>query len=251
MSASVYQSNLISKKLELVPVGSLSPHARNARTHSKRQIRQIAESIKRFGFTNPILTDDAGQIIAGHGRLEAAKLLAIAEVPTIRLSHLSDVEKRAYIIADNRLAEAAGWDRDILAIELQSLLELDVEITLTGFDTGEIDILLDEKAVADTSKDDVLPALPKEENTVSRYGDIWICGAHRLICGNALDISAYGLLLDGELAEMVFADPPYNLKIDGHVSGLGKVRHPDFVMASGEMSNGQFMEFLQTAFRVR
>src|SRR5712691_8650171 len=131
-------------KIEYTPVRELRPHPNNARTHSKKQIRQIAKSIAQFGFCNPVLVDDAKQIIAGHGRVEAAKLLGIDAVPTVRLSHLSEADKRAYILADNRLAEKAGWDKELLAIELQGLIDLNVEIELTGFETAEVDVILDD-----------------------------------------------------------------------------------------------------------
>jgi hypothetical protein len=132
------------RRVEIIPVGQLRPYPNNARTHSKKQIRQIADSIGRFGFTNPVLIDDGGQIIAGHGRVEAAKLIGLAAVPTIRVSHLSDLEKRAYILADNRLAEKAGWDREILAIELQALIDLDFQVELTGFEAPYVDMVLDD-----------------------------------------------------------------------------------------------------------
>ncbi len=135
-------------QIETLAVETLRPYARNARTHSSRQIRQIAKSIQRFGFCNPVLIDDQGQIIAGHGRVAAAKLLGNKEVPTVKLAHLSDVEKRAYILADNRLAEKAGWDREILAIELQALVSLDFEVELTGFETAEVDLILEEATEA-------------------------------------------------------------------------------------------------------
>src|SRR2546421_8816960 len=131
-------------KIEYIPVRELRPYTNNARTHSKKQIQQIANSIKNFGFCNPVLIDDAKQIIAGHGRVEAAKLLGIDAVPTCRLSHLSEAEKRAYILADNKLAEKAGWDKEVLAIELQGLIELDIQIELTGFEMPEIDLILED-----------------------------------------------------------------------------------------------------------
>jgi hypothetical protein len=168
-------------------ISELKPYRGNARTHSRKQVRQIADSIKRFGFTSPVLVDNDGMIIAGHGRVEAAKVLGLAAIPTLRLSHLSDAEKRAYVIADNRLAEKAGWDREILAIELHALVDLDFEVELTGFGVGEIEIILDgsekadrKAATADCEGSDPLPA-------VSRPGDHWILGGHQLICGDPLD----------------------------------------------------------------
>ena len=186
------------------------------------------ESIERFGHTNPILIDDGGQIIAGHGRVEAAKLLGIESVPALRLSHLSAADKRAYVIADNRLAEKAGWDRELLAIELQALVDLEFDVELTGFEMGEIDIILSDsdEAKDETAgpEDDVPDSLP--DRIVSRLGDIWILGKHRLHCGDARDQAAYDQLLTGDKAELVVTDPPYNVAIDGHVSGKGSICHP-------------------------
>ena len=232
-------------------IDALTPYVGNARTHSKTQIRQIADSIDTFGWTNPVLVDGTGGIIAGHGRIEAARLLGIEKVPTIRIEDLTEEQKRAYIIADNRLAELAGWDRETLAIELQGLIELDLDfdLTITGFEMPEIDILIGE---LDTVEDhDPADEVPEVENgpPVTRLGDIWCFGKHRLICGDATDADTYARLLDGAEAQMVFTDPPYNLRIDGHVSGLGKVRHREFAMAAGEMSEAEFTAFLATAFR--
>ena len=231
-------------------VNALTPYPQNARTHSKRQIRQIADSIETFGWTNPILVDGSGGVIAGHGRIEAAKLLGIEKVPTIRLEDLTEAEIRAYVIADNRLAENAGWDRELLAIELQGLIELDIEfdITITGFEMPEIDILIGElNAAGEDDAGDEVPAIG-EGPPVTRPGDIWSIGKHRLICGDSTDPDTYARLLDGAVAQMVFTDPPYNVPIDGHVSGLGKVKHREFAMAAGEMTQDQFTAFLATAF---
>ena len=238
--------------VELVPVGRLKPYAGNARKHSRKQIRQIADSIKSFGFTNPVLIDDDHMIIAGQGRLEAAKLLKLAAVPTLRLSHLSAAQKRAYIIADNKLAENAGWDRDMLAIELQGLIELDVDIELTGFEMGEIDIILDEarqsKRKGEDHEDDIPNPASGQGATVSRIGDLWTLGANRLLCGDARDDKSYKLVLGGAKAELVFADPHYNVAISGHVCGRGEVQHREFAMASGEMTPTDFTEFLKSTF---
>jgi DNA modification methylase len=244
-------SRLSDPRIEILPANHLTPYKNNARTHSKKQIRQIAESIRRFGFTNPVLIDDKGQIIAGHGRVEAANLIGLAAVPTIRLSHLSETEKRAYVLADNRLAEKAGWDREILAIELQALVDLEFDVEITGFSTADIDIVLDEAAEA-TGKppgpEDDVPDLPADGAAISRAGDVWALGPHRLLCGSALDATSYESLMAHDRAEMVFTDPPYNVPIDGHVSGLGRVQHREFAMASGEMTEDEFTVFLQTVF---
>ena len=211
-------------RVETMPVASLKPCARNPRTHSKKQIRQIADSIERFGFNNPVLIDRAGGIVAGHGRVEAAKLLGLENVPTIRLEDLTEAEVRAYVIADNRLAELAGWDRELLAIELQGLIELDLDFdpTITGFEMPEIDILIGELDADE--EDDPADEVPElgDDPPVTRPGDIWCIGKHRLICGDATDPEAYVQLLDGAEAQMIFTDPPYNVPIEGHVSGLDR-----------------------------
>lgn len=233
-------------------VSALKPYPGNARTHSNKQIRQIAKSIKQFGFTTPVLIDDFDQIIAGHGRVRAAELLGLDEVPTIRLDYLSDAEQQAYIIADNRLAELAGWDREILAIELQNLtaLNLDFDVEVTGFDTGEIDLLIEGlETASDEDEADALPPADEPKPPVSRLGDLWLLGPHRLLCGDATSAADYGRLLDGHQAQMVFTDPPYNVPVDGHVCGLGQVSHEDFAMAAGEMSEAEFTDFLKTVFQ--
>ena len=223
-------------KTELTPVRDLRPYPNNARTHSRKQLRQIARSIEKFGFCNPVLVDDTNQIIAGHGRVEAAKLLGIEAVPTCRLSHLSDADKRAYILADNKIASAAGWDKDLLAIELQGLIELNVEVELTEFEMGAIDLLLEEVHKAkgpSTGPEDALPQYLSSP-AVTQRGDLWSLGDHALLCGDARDQGAYDRLLEGAKAQFVFTDPPYNVAIDGNVCGLGRIRkssshtHPFF-----------------------
>lgn len=232
--------------LELRSLASLRPYDRNARRHSRRQVQQIAESIKRFGFTNPVLISDDDTIIAGHGRVAAAKLLGLEQVPTLRLSHLNEVERRAYILADNKLALNAGWDQEVLAIELQALVDFGFDTEVTGFSLAEIDLVLDEAREADPeipdTPEDKVPVLAGEP--VSRRGDLWLLGRHRLICGDARAVDDFAALLQGERADLVFTDPPYNVKIDGHVCGLGAVKHREFAFASGEMSEDQFTRFL-------
>lgn len=228
-------------------ISALRPYARNARTHSKKQIKQIARSIERFGFTNPVLVSDEGEIIAGHGRVEAAKLLGWRHVPTIALSHLSEAERRAYVLADNKLALNAGWDKEILAIELQALVDLEFDVEVTGFSLAEIDLVLDEASDADPDKieapeDEVELAMGRP---VSRQGDLWLLGRHKLLCGDARSAIDFETLMAGEKADLVFTDPPYNVKIDGNVCGLGSVKHREFAFASGEMSESQFTQFLR------
>jgi len=230
------------------PPGELKPAQRNARKHSQKQIAQIAASIRQFGFTNPVLTDAGGRIVAGHGRVEAAKSLGLAQVPTLSLSHLSDTDLRAYALADNRLAEQSGWDDDLLKLEvfeLEPLLSYDLEVT--GFSTGEIEVLLD----GGSSKDAALDAAPEKKRataTVER-GDLWTLGDHRLLCGDARELKDFARVMGEDRARMVFSDPPYNVPIDGFVGGLGKVKHAEFAMASGEMTPAQFTDFLALAFR--
>ena len=236
---------------EVVAVSALKPYARNARTHSRRQIKKIAASIERFGFVNPVLIDENNQIIAGHGRVAAAKLLGWQEVPTLRVEHLDEAEKRAYILADNRLAEEAGWDKEMLAIELQGLIDLDFSIELTGFDLAEVDFLLDGEAEAkapDRNIDDDVPPVPAPGAATTRPGDLWQLGQHRLFCGDATAAASYAKLLGGAKAALIFTDPPYNVPISGHVSGLGKARHREFAMASGEMTSDEFRGFLESVF---
>ena len=233
-------------KVDTVLVSTLKPYARNPRMHSKKQLRQIADSIRLFGWTNPILIDANGGVIAGHGRLEAAKLLGIDGVPTIRITDMTAAQKRAYILADNKLAENAGWDRDLLALELQGLLEIDFdfEVTATGFEMGEIDVLIRGMQDADDEADrvsDIDPAVPP----VTQPGDLWQLGRHRLLCADATRPESFERLMAGESGEMVFTDPPYNVPIDGHVSGLGSLKHTEFAMASGEMTEAEFISFFE------
>jgi DNA modification methylase len=238
-------STVFACEIEMRRISSLRPYSGNARTHSKKQVRQIADSIQRFGFTNPVLVSDDDEIMAGHGRVMAAKELGLASVPTLKLSHLSAAERRAYVLADNKLALNAGWDNEILATELQGLIDIDFDISLTGFSLAEVDFVLDQVVESGTDEiapADVIPSLPVRPT--SRQGDLWSLGRHRLVCGDARHRAHYGLLLGNEPVDLVFTDPPYNVPIDGHVSGLGAVRHREFAMAAGEMSREAFTAFL-------
>lgn len=233
--------------LELRRVSQLKPYPGNARRHSKAQVKQIAASIERFGFTNPVLVSDNDEIVAGHGRVMAAKQLGLAEVPVIRLSHLSAAERRAYVLADNKLALNAGWDTELLAIELQGLIDLDFDLSLTGFSIAEIDLVLDEAKESGSKETGPLDHVPPVgSQAVTREGDLWIMGRHKLLCGDARHGADYALLLGNEPADLIFTDPPYNVPIDGHVCGSGGIRHREFAMASGEMSSAEFTEFLRT-----
>ena len=227
---------------------ALKPRPGNPRTHSRKQIRQIAASIKRFGFVNPVLIDDDGFLIAGHGRIEAAKSLDLETVPTVRLSGMTEAEIRAYVIADNRLAELAGWDDALLRTEFLYLDTLGIEIdpTVTGFELLEIDILLTDNAAGEEPDPaDKPPEIDPTQPIVTQPQDLWILGDHRLFCGDATLRDSYRTLMDGETARMVFTDPPYNVPIGGHVSGLGKVQHREFVMATGEMDDAAYGDFLR------
>lgn len=243
------QVSLEAMRILQIPPQLLRPAPTNPRTHSPRQIRQIADSIRVFGFTNPVLVDAAGCIIAGHGRVEAAKLLGRDTVPTICLSHLGPAEIRAYIIADNRLAELAGWDHDLLAVEFAYLeaLDLDFDLAVTGFEAPEIEIILEEAAA--TPREDPADLSPPPGPAIARPGDLWSLGQHRLLCADAREAVSYTRLLGGRKAGLIFTDPPYNVPIDGHVCGLGAVRHGEFAMASGEMTKAGFTAFLETVFR--
>ena len=195
---------------EAVAVSALEPYTRNARTHSRRQIKKIATSLERFGFVNPVLIDENNQIIVGHGRVAAAKLLGWQEVPTLRVEHLDEAEKRAYILADNRLAEEAGWDKEILASELKSLIDLDFSIELTGFDLAEVDFILDGEAETkgpDRNIEDEIPPPPAPGAAITRPGDLWQLGQHRLLCGDATAAASYARLLGEAKAALVFTDP--------------------------------------------
>lgn len=230
-------------------ISSLKPNPRNARTHSKRQIRKIANSIDAFGFIGCILIDTEGTIIAGHGRLEAAKLLKMETVPTLTISHLNPEQIRALMMADNRLAELAGWDDGILAIEFQDLMSanLEFDITLTGFEAPQIDMIIMKQRAAEDEESDDQVIMDEDEPIVSRPGDLWLAEGHRVYCGNALEPESYTHLMQDEKADAIFTDYPYNVNVLGHVSGLGKHKHKEFAMASGEMDDPQFVDFMRTA----
>jgi len=218
--------------------GSIKPDPRNARTHSKGQVEQIIASIREFGFTNPILIDPDGGLIAGHGRLLAAKSLDMTEVPTIELVGLNDAQKRALRLADNKIALGAGWDLDLLRVELADLSALDIDLTATGFSIGEIDVLLGSN---DDPDDEVIPPAPAEPRT--KPGDIWIVGDHRIGCGDSRDFEFLQEVVGPDTTiDAAFLDPPYNVRINGHANAKG--RHREFAMASGEMTDERFRAFL-------
>jgi len=224
-------------------------NARNARKHSPKQRNKVAASVKQFGFINPIIVDDTNVVLVGHCRLEAAKILALATVPVIQLSHLTEAQKRAYMLADNRLAEDAVWDIEKLAIEFRELgdLKLDFTIESTGFETVEIDRILEKDEVIRASKAEILPEPDPKQPTVTRPGDLWRLGEHLLLCADATKEESYRRLMADDRAEMAIADLPYNLAI-ASIVGSGAIQHGEFPMASGEMSSAEFTDFLKGVF---
>src|SRR6516165_5371734 len=234
--------------LQWIAVEAINPNARNARTHPKKQVRQIADSISAFGFLVPILIDEGGLIIAGHGRYEAARLLGLKEVPVIRAEGLSQAKRRALAIADNKIGSNSGWDRKILATELPELADILVleglEVSITGFAPAEID-----QIVTDFEEDSSDPADgvdPEWANAppLSVRGDLWQLGPHRLLCGDARNAEDIDRLVGTDRAAMAFLDPPYNVRVRDIV-GRGQIKHAEFAMASGELSRTDFVEFLK------
>ena len=229
-------------KITFIPIMELKPYKNNARKHSAKQIQQIANSIKEFGFMSPVLVNSDRQIMAGHGRVEAAKKLGMKEVPVISTNHLSEDQRRAFIIADNKIAQNAEWNNDLLSIELKYLNTVtDFDIEITGFETPEIDLITD---MDEVEEDDEVTAPEIDKPSITKRGDVWDLGEHRLICGDSTLSDTFTELLGKERAHMIFTDPPYNVPIDGHVCGLGSVKHKEFAMASGEMTEVQFQAFL-------
>ena len=227
-------------KIEQVKLDALIPYARNSRTHSDAQVAQIAASIKEFGFTNPVLIDEAGSIIAGHGRVMAARKLAITDVPSIRLTHLTEAQKKAYIIADNKLALNAGWDDEMLAVELTDLKDMGFDLDLTGFSTDEIEALLAPTGTEGLTDEDAVPEVPEAPVTV--LGDVWLLGKHRVMCGDSTSIDDGEKLMGGLLADLVFTDPPYNVAYSGRgANNLGTIKNDD-------MSAEDFEQFCRDIF---
>ena len=242
-----------SKPLKIIyrSIEELTPDPANPRRHSKKQIRQIAASIEEFGFVVPILINRDRRIIGGHGRALAGCAVGMTEVPTVCLDHLTPAQLRAFAIADNKLTENATWDDRLLAEQLRdlSLLGLDFSLEVTGFEMGEIDLRIASLEESPAPGDDPADVLPEVSvgPWVSQLGDLWFLGHHRLVCGSALDAGAFAVLMGEERAAAIFTDPPYNVQIDGHASGLGAVHHRPFPMASGEMNKAEFTAFLARA----
>jgi DNA modification methylase len=228
----------------------LSENPRNVRTHSKRQIRQIANSIQAFGFANPILIDENDQLIAGHGRLAAAKNLKLDRVPVVQLAGLSEAQKRGLMLADNKIADNAGWDNELLTRELADLssLDLDFELDDIGFETAEIDLAIESQG--DEVNAETAPEPHPACVSVTKPGDLWGLGPHRVFCGNARSEDDIRRLMGDGLADAVFTDPPFNVRINGHAGGKGKVKHSEFAEASGEMNDAEFGDFLAAALGI-
>ena len=233
------------------PIAALTLDPNNPRRHSRHQVRQIARSIEAFGFNVPVLVDPQGRVLAGHGRMLAALALRWHEVPTICLAHLTDAQAKAFMIADNRLTEHSTWDERLLGEQLKDLTDVDLTFQLeaTGFDMGEIDLLIEGLPPTSEETEDPADQLPtlSPGPPVSNHGDLWHLDRHRLVCGTALDETVYERLLSQARATMVFTDPPYNVRIPHHAGGLGRVKHPNFMMASGEMTEAEFTTFLTQA----
>ena len=237
-------------KIEQVKLDALIPYARNSRTHSDAQVAQIAASIKEFGFTNPVLIDETGSIIAGHGRVMAARKLAIADVPSIRLTHLTDAQKKAYVIADNKLALNAGWDDEMLAVELSDLKDMDFNLDLTGFSAEEIDTLLTPTIVDGLTDEDAVPEVPEAPVTI--LGDVWLLGKHRLMCGDSTSIDAVEKLMDGQKAQTFFIDPPYGDNVGGLRTKTAKEREPGkgLVKRVSFIANDKEIDWLEEVFNL-
>ncbi len=229
----------------------LTADKKNPRLHSSKQIKQLARSIESFGFNTPLLVDRNLVVVSGAGRLAAAKLLGLTQVPTICLDHLSPAKRRAFMIADNKLSELSTWDEKILAEHLQELAtqEIDFDLEAMGFEVPEFELLVAPTGSTSVTKDDMEEPIAPPTIPISQVGDLWRLGRHLLLCGSALESSSYSRVLEGKQANIIFTDPPFNVSIPGHASGLGSANHSDFVMASGEMTPEQFTDFLMVACR--
>lgn len=232
-------------RIELLASSSIRPNPKNPRTHSEKQLALLAASIQRFGFVVPIIVDDDNSIIAGDARFKAAvHKLGYEDLPAVRVRFLTEADRRAFALAENRLAELGGWDDALLKAELEFLFEADYEISVTGFELKDLDFSIDTPTQEELVE---VPAL--DETAVSRPGDLWVVGPHRIYCGNSRDPASFEALLGDERASLVISDPPYNVRVSGHVSGLGKAKHREFVEASGDMTPAEYMTWLRSVFR--
>ena len=248
MEAGTAARNTLPWRVRMVAPRTLKPAQRNARTHSKKQTRMVAQSIKRYGVINPVVVDRHVRIIAGHARVEASLQLGLPYIPVIQVDHLSETELRAYALADNALCDKSGWDRDLLAIELSELTDLlpaeGMDVSLTGFEAAEVDLLLADMApTPHPEPEDLLPTL--SQNPATRRGDLWQMGKHRLLCGDSRDADIFTRLTDRAAVSAALCDVPYNLPISS-IGGRGRVRHPEFAFGSGEMSPAEYRKFLTT-----
>lgn len=244
--------NKLDLVIDTVPIDTIKDNALNPRKHSPRQLKALARSIRDFGFVAPVLIDKDNVLICGHGRVSAARSLSLASVPALRVEHLSPAQIRALMIADNKLGDMSSFD-DALLIENFRLLSLEgmsLDLGQTSFELGEIDVLLAQPAPKNMPDPDDDPVETVTETPVDRVGDVWQLGAHRVACGNSLDPEVWTALMQGEKAVMSCSDVPYNIVIAGNVSGLGKIKHQNFLMASGELDRDEFTDFLESAFRL-
>lgn len=244
-SATFGGQGTIQHHIQYVDPNTLKPNSRNARRHSKKQLKLICKSIEAFGFNAPILVDTHNQIVAGHGRWEAALLMGVKTVPIVHLHHLTEGAKRAYMLADNKIAELSTFDQKAVGLEIQAILELDSQLDLgaTGFETAEIDLAIQAAEEPPPKPDEADEIINPPPRPVTRVGDVWLIGDHRLICADATKAESYASLLGEERVRLVVTDPPYNVAISSIV-GLGKVQHREFVQASGEMTEQEFTTFL-------
>lgn len=245
-------AQLVRREITYRVLTQLKPFARNPRVHKKKQVEEIARSIQTFGFLVPILTDGEGNVIAGHGRLLAAKLLQMTEVPVICISDLTEAQIQAFRIADNKLCENSTWNERLLAETFKELSELTLDFTLdtTGFSVGEIDVQIQGLSLIKPDEDPADDLPPGNPIRVAKVGDLWLLGEHRVLCGDARLAESFSKLMNGQLAVMVLTDPPYNLVIDGFCTGKGITKHSEFLVASGEMTPAEYCNFLQLVFRL-
>ncbi|WP_430443650.1 site-specific DNA-methyltransferase [Sphingorhabdus contaminans] len=234
-------------QVRMALLADIKPNPKNPRRHSEKAILLLSSGIERWGFLNPIIVDEHGNIVAGHARYLAAKRLGLDYVPVIEARFVSEADRRAFALADNKIAEYSGWDNTLLIEELNFLVDNHYDLDITGFTVADLDFTIGEPEKPLEAEQVELPN--PAATAVSRLGDLWIIGPHRLLCGNSLEAASYDILLGSERAHMVFADSPYNVKVDGHVSGLGKTKHREFQFASGEMSRPEFTSFLRSVFR--
>lgn len=234
--------------IQNIEITRIREYKNNPKLHNRTQIAKIRESICEFGFINPVLLDENLEIIAGHGRVAVARDMGMHDVPAIILSHLTDAQKRAYRIADNKLTELGKWSIELLNLEFTELSKLDLnfDLDITGFETSEIDLILDSDGTPDP-KNDLIPPLNDADRRCKR-GDIWRLGRHTIVCGDALKSDSYAAIMDDDKAQMVLTDAPYNVQVK-NIGSMGKIKHDEFAMASGEMTSDEFTEFLGTFMR--